>query len=282
MDPRKRFHQLQKQIMAKKANAYAKNPQMIASRVQPSINTRYTLKGDRNMPDYQNTKNALFKQIQSLETRCKQANDQYKTYDRLVKEVQKDLSGGHINNDSARAMQFNLGLLNKSVMMPGNVGDINQVIWPFWFTARDPNDETLIIPPDTNLVSSFTVTQEAAFVIMEFTKQVFIEDDQNPGQFVFIDPAQADGSAKANNLSYTMKDSQSSRVFNDQPTDINSVGYWEWPTVMGPPMLLLPNSNFELDIANDDPNNTYAVMFTFFGYRIRIDKAKDILSTIVG
>lgn len=282
MDQRKKLAMLKNELIARKGRVYARNPQMTQWREQPSINTASTVKGIQNMPDNQNAKVALFKQVQQLENRCQNANQQYKRLESLVKQAEMDLRSDHIYNDSARAMQYNLSLSSRSVMMPGNVGDINQVIWPFWFTARDAVGAAPVLVPGASSLSSFTVTQEAAFVIMEITAQVFIEDDQNAGQFEYADPAQPDGSGKVNNLSYILKDSSSSRVFNEQATDINTMGYWEWPTKMKPPMLLLPNSNFEVVLSNEDADNTYAVLMTFFGYRIRIDKAQELLSTVVG
>ena len=50
-----------------------------------------------------------------------------------LKDAQMRSQGlGAVNG--ARDLHSNLKASLPSTMMPGNVGDINKVIWPFWFT----------------------------------------------------------------------------------------------------------------------------------------------------
>lgn len=224
---------------------------------------------------------ALMKQIKMLDQRIHNTKLTYQKYDRLAKEAKARNDGNLITNDSAADLAYNIQQREGNVLLPGNVGQLNEVIWPFYYTARDQDRDIPTLAPGTSVLSSYTVTQEAAFVIMSYQKAVFLVDPQT-GDVSYIDPGQPDAAAKSNGLSVSFRDAQSSRVFNDEPTDINQLGFWKKPTVLQAPMLLLPNSTFEVDYSNDDDNNTYRVMMTYQGYRIRIDHAKDLLSTIVG
>lgn len=224
---------------------------------------------------------ALLQQIQMVDQRIANSKMQLQRYDSLAKEAKARVDGGLITNNTAKDLAYNIQQREGNVLLPGNVGQINEVIWPFFYTSRDQNRQVPLLPPGSSVLSSFTVTQEAAFVIMSYQKAVFIVDPQT-GDVSYIDPGQPDAGAKSNGLNVTFRDAQSSRVFNDEPTDINQLGFWKKPSVLQAPMLLLPNSTFEVEYSNDDTNNTYQVLMTFQGYRVRIDQARELLSTIVG
>jgi hypothetical protein len=46
--------------------------------------------------------------------------------------------------------------------------------------------------------------------------------------------------------------------------------------------MFLPNSTVEAIFSNKDAARTYVPFVTFFGYRVRIEDAQNILSTITG
>lgn len=198
-------------------------------------------------------------------------------------EAQMNKEAGLLNNLTAQGHQVptagpktlshNLQSIAKK-LRPGNLGDINRVVWPFWFTT---SKATLV--PNSTVQGNITVTQEAAFIWLGHTKAVFMEDG-TPGNFIYIDPQQPDGSAKANNLTVSIRDSQSSRTFMNKSIDINQMGSWYYPTILPTPQLLLPNSNIEFQFANSDQNNTYRPFITVYGLRVRIEDAQDILSTV--
>lgn len=200
------------------------------------------------------------------------ANDHYS-------QVSSRFKGGMTSNTSAHSLEQNMMKSHVDALMPGNVGDINRVIWPFWFTTEDVK-----VAPSQAINANFTVTQEAAFVMLSMTRAVFVEESgqANAGQYQFIDPDAVGAAGKTNGLTFTIQDSQSSRSLMNTPWNINQVGYWKKPTVFPTPVLFLPNSNIEVTWQNDNQANTYRPKLTFFGYRVRIDHAKDILSTVSG
>jgi hypothetical protein len=163
-------------------------------------------------------------------------------------------------------------------LQPGNVGQINEVIWPFYYATGDNNSSTVIVNPNQSLRSSFSVTQEAAFVMMSYTKTVYVVDGDD---ITYIDP-DANGVGDAPGLKYLIRDAQSSREFFNLPLNIDQVGNPRWPTILPSPQMFIPNAIVEVDFINSHPTNVYAVQMQFFGYRIRLEKAKDILSLVYG
>lgn len=160
---------------------------------------------------------------------------------------------------------------------PLNVGDLNRTIWPFFFTFK-----TGELAPDRTLQTSFTVTQEAAFIWLSYTKAVFLKDPAT-GAMNFIDPQEPTKAlGEANGLEIVFRDAQSTRVFNAKPMALDHVGWSRNPSVLSTPTMFLPNSTVEAIFSNKDASRTYVPFVTFFGYRVRIEDAQSILSTITG
>ncbi|MEO5348878.1 MAG: hypothetical protein H7836_04455 [Magnetococcus sp. YQC-3] len=163
-----------------------------------------------------------------------------------------------------------------AALRPGNVGAINRVIWPFWFTFTAPE-----LAPNTSSQGFFTVTQEAAFVFMSMTKSVF-KKTVGPTQYTYIDPNDETGAGQADGLKWTMRDAQSSRVFSNLPVEMDHFGHPDYPFVLSTPILFLPNSTIEMTYQNDNASDTYVPFITLFGYRVRVEDAQHLLGTVIG
>lgn len=157
-------------------------------------------------------------------------------------------------------------------MMPGNVGGINQVTWPFYFQAvldfgQDPTIE------QTNIVKSFfQVDQEAAFLIMS------IERSHS------TDAAGASATVNAP-IQIDLIDRQSSRRFSSLPSPLQCFGFNSCPSIFPTPFYMQPNAFLDIQasgIPAVGQNYTGSGAFTlsFFGYRIRTEDAGKVLSTI--
>ena len=158
---------------------------------------------------------------------------------------------------------------------PMNVGDLNRTIWPFFFTFKSSE-----LAPNRTTQTSFTVTQEAAFIWLSYTKAVFLK---NGAAYEYLDP-QDDTKAggEANGLEIVFRDAQSTRTFMSKPMSVDHVGWNRNPTVLSTPTLFLPNSTVEAIFTNTDAARTYVPWVTFFGYRVRLEDADKIMSTITG
>lgn len=219
----------------------------------------------------------LEKNLKDVKNRLANAEAELQKEAQLLKNAEMRAKGGLVGNDGAKTLQYNIQQGLDAPFLPGNVGDINRVIWPFWFTS-----ELVTLAPNQAANANITITQEAGFVWMSYTKAVFLEDPGNLGTYIYIDPGQPNASGKSNGLTFTIRDSQSARSFHNIPMNINQSGYWQKPSILVTPQLFLPNSNIEVTWQNNDANNTYRPFISMFGYRLRIDHAKDILGTVVG
>ena len=189
---------------------------------------------------------------------------------------QRRLEAGIVPNMGAADLEANLknNPNLSSGMVPGNVGAINRVIWPFYFSTQ-----FMTLAPNTTINSGFTITQEAAFIWMSYTKSAYI---YNAGatSYTYVDPDQAGATGMAPGLSFTIHDSQSGRDFDNFPINLDGVGNPRFPTIFPKPTMFLPNSNIQISFNNSDPSVTYCPFITAFGYRVRIDDAQNILSLV--
>lgn len=156
-------------------------------------------------------------------------------------------------------------------MQPGNVGDIDKVTWPFWFSAVFDNGINPNYGPATRLVRNFQVSNEAAFLLNAIGRKAW--DNTVAGDLA---PLQIE-----------LRDRQSSRQFNDRPIPIQCIGKKSRKTELPAPMLIAPNAFFEVTMTSWLLAATPAVgngkhEFYFFGYRIRAEDMKKTYSTIFG
>lgn len=185
-------------------------------------------------------------------------------------------SQGLLPGDTAQQLKANIDASVPPYMAPGDIGGVYRSIWPFWFTFPAPRLE-----PNQNSTVSFTVTQEAAFIFMSMTKAAFIET-AGPFNLTWVNPDDETAAGLTPGLKWTLRDAQSTRLFTQNPVDLDHVGNPRWPTVMPSPVFFLPNSVVEFSHFNTHPANIYIPFVTFFGYRIRIQDADKMLSTVSG
>lgn len=177
--------------------------------------------------------------------------------------------------NSAMGLKQTLDAALPATLRPGNVGSINRVIWPFFFTFSAPE-----LAPNSSSQGFTTITQEAAFVWMSYTKAVY---KRTAGPvYTYVDPDDYSAAGQVDGLKFTLRDAQSTRVFHNSPLEIDSIGNPQFPSVLPTPILFLPNSTIEITYQNDNAADTYVPFITMFGYRVRIEDAQKILSTVVG
>lgn len=261
-----------KQIQSQTPTYFVPQQEPTASTIHKPNNNSL---GANGMNNYSHPFKYLVQQKQMLQNQLKNLSKQMDNEHHLLKNAEAKMKGGLVPNEGPMTMQHNLAQALNKDLMPGNLGDINRVVWPFWFTTTE-----VVLEPNTSAQGNITITQEAAFIWLSYTKAVFLEDVGNAGNFEFIDPAQPDAAGKSNNLTFSLRDSQSSRTFMNKAIDINQIGFYKYPTVLPTPQLMLPNSNTEFTFQNNDSTNVYKPFITMFGLRVRIDHAKDVLDTI--
>ena len=176
-------------------------------------------------------------------------------------------------NANARDLEFNMRN-NMAALAPGNVGDINKIIWPYWFSTPAPATP---IGAGQNFQTSFSITQEAAFIMMSFTKAVYKVNPDNANAWEFLDPNNLNAPIyQAPGLAFTIRDSSSSRQFFNTPIPLSNYGNQRFPSKFPRPLLFLPRQQVQVAFYNQltNANVSYVPFITFFGYRMRIEDAQ--------
>jgi hypothetical protein len=165
-------------------------------------------------------------------------------------------------------------------LMPWNVGHLNHVAWPFYHAVEFDLSNTNVNPNwpaisnTLRVESSFQVSQESAFIFEAISRHA---DDYN------------EPSGDLGPLQIEIRDRQSSRFFNNAPIPIQGIGADRWPTYLATPFLIMPNAFIDVIMsswlatgvsieASQDATGKH--QFVFHGYRIRIEDANKVLSSI--
>jgi len=236
---------------------------------------------DQQIPAVTNDPNesVLLKQYRALSVQVSSMAGANKARTDIINDQQARMNQGIGAVRDGKSLNSNFKSALPDYMVPGNLGDVNRVIWPFWFTLPAPELTAAVGGVQVQGTSTFTVTQEAAFVMTSMSKAVFSKVALPVPHYTYIDADQAGATGKTPGLSCVFSDVQSGRFFMSPPMNLDHIGYSRFPTEL-PPMLLLPNSTMRMQYFNSDPNNTYVPFITFFGYRCRIEDAEMLLSLV--
>ena len=182
-----------------------------------------------------------------------------------------------LNRKEYKMAQQNLkGELAKSIpgyMMPGNVGSFTKVTWPFWYNVSFDFGANPSWSSNTRQTQSFQVSQEAAFLVSAISLKTHTYSTASA-----LAPLQIE-----------LRDRQSTRQMNDRPIPLQMIGKRSHPTVLPTSMLLMPSAFFDVTMSSWLPvgldqattgNGKFQI--TFFGYRVRVEDADKVLSTVFG
>jgi hypothetical protein len=199
---------------------------------------------------------------------------------RVLREREKDLNARARYLDQPRTMPANSvkGLRNAllgnlpSHMVPGNVGGINEVTWPFYFQINMDVGTNPTISSNSLFKGFFQVDQEAALLLMSM--DISYSTNALGQSATSLAPLQVD-----------LIDRQSSRRFSNEPIPLQMIGHNSNPSIMPTPMYIMPNAFLDVSVSGQSPiPMTYTgsgkFQLSFFGYRIRTEDAGKVLSTI--
>lgn len=216
----------------------------------------------------------LAQEINKMEDSIQNQMSQLRQFEAKLNQKEMSVRQNLLKGSSPDVIEANLKSSLPGFLVPGNVGDINRVIWPFFFS----NDLQEVAPNET-VVTNFSVTQEASFVMMQYSRVVYLRTE-GPDNLVYIQPS--DNNYDEYGLKFTVTDPQSGRSFFNIPLSIRQVGDPRFPTAFPSPELVLPNATVQVTFTNEHPTNVYVPILSFFGYRVRIDSSTGLLSTIYG
>lgn len=216
-------------------------------------------------------------QLQKLAEQVKNISQIVDAKERAIQQRESLLRQSQLPNYSAQNLEFNLRNDLGPLLTPGNIGDVNSVIWPFYFTTDRPDTP---LAANETFQTGFSVTQEAAFIFMSFTKSVYlVEGEDEDASYTYLNPA---FQPSAPGLVFTLRDGSSSRQLFNRPINIDNYGNPRFATKLPRPVMLLPNQVMQVAFTNQHPTNVYLPFITAFGYRIRIDEAQKLLSLVYG
>lgn len=156
-------------------------------------------------------------------------------------------------------------------MVPGNVGHMNEVMWPFFHSVTFDFGTNPTWSPSTVQTKTFQVTQEACLLLSKIYRKTYSYDTAGE-----LAP-----------LNVIFRDRQSSRQLMSNPVPIQMIGRKSLPTVMPTPYIIMPNGVFEVEMrswvtVSQATTGNGKHEFVFEGYRIRIEDQDKVLSTVFG
>lgn len=195
----------------------------------------------------------------------------------LLKNKEERLRKGLLSPDAVKNLEVKMKKQLPSWLAPGNVGDLNQVIWPFMFVAQAASP----MAPNSNIRTQFSNTQDSSFVCTHFVKTVYTYDTIT-NETVYIDPDDDGALGLAAGLQFSIRDAISQREFFGRPADLDEYGNPRFPTRLPAPQFVIPRGTWEVNFYNNNTTEYFIPSITFFGYKMRVENADAFLSTITG
>jgi len=228
-----------------------------------------------------NDYNSKMAELQKLRSQCSSLTQFVQAKSNQLDQMESRMKQNMQRNVNARSLESNLSQTLGPMFAPGNLGDLNKIIWPYYFSTEIPS---FSIGPNETFQTGFSVTQEASFIWMSFTKAVYLETPDGAGvQWTYLNPNQQTGPGVGNfapGLTFSLRDGSSSRQFMNTPMNMGAYGNPRFPTKFPISMMLMPNQVMQVQFQNSHPENTYVPFLTSFGYRMRIEDSERFLSLV--
>jgi hypothetical protein len=200
-----------------------------------------------------------------------EARRRLRNKEQSLKSRSKLLSNQPLVSTQDRSLRSNLEKILPKYLVPKNIGNYSEVMWPFWYAidfdfGTDPTYTNF-----TKQVESIQVSMEAAFLLTGISRS---HDDRGPA-------------GQQAPLQLTIRDNQSSRQFNDKAFPIQTIGLEGEPTLIDTPLFLAPNASVSLEMSSWTPSGSEfetvgdgRVQIVLSGWRIRTDDASKVLASI--
>lgn len=215
-------------------------------------------------------------ELQKLRAQVASIANTIQAKERNLNIKEQQIRQGQLPVENAKDLEVNMARNLGPTLSPGNLGDINKIIWPYYFTTEIPDGP---IAPNETFQTGFSITQEAAFIMMSFTKVVY---DGASTPWSYLDPNTPGLSNRAPGLSFTIRDGSSSRQFFNSAIEMGHYGNPRFPTKLPRPIMFLPNQIVQIAFTNSHPTREYVPFITAFGYRMRIEDSQRLLSLVYG
>lgn len=154
-------------------------------------------------------------------------------------------------------------------LKPLNVGKIDNVMWDFFFPVTFDLGSNPVVNANFKKSESFNVNIEASFLLCG----------------IIIDSNLDDINGLEAPLSMSVKNTSSTRQFNDNPFPIQNIGQAGLPFIFETPLLFTGNSTVEVELSSWLQENLTLTGnpkfdMTFFGLRVRDENGENVVSTM--
>jgi len=225
------------------------------------------------MPNKIDLRHPLVRRLHALQVKnARHAAGLKKMEEQITNEAIRREQGYEPTGNSVENMERQFEKSLPKWLRPGNVGEINDVFWPFFFTF-----DQVILPPQSSVSSVLTVTKEAGFIWINMIKSIFSKDPETM-YLTWINPDDETAAGKTPGLKWSLRDANSTRQFSNIPIDMDHVALPRFPTTHPKPQYFMPNANVEITYFNTHATNYYVAFMTLQGYRIR--QPEDLLSLV--
>lgn len=140
----------------------------------------YGQDGGGNGLSPQDLNHPLVRKLNNLQVQLAQMNAANQAKKSQLDAREGALRQGTVPVNGPQDVMTNLRNILPDYLVPGNLGDVNKVIWPFWFTNITPELPAAVGGTQSQATAMVTVTQEAAFIITHFMKSVFVHTSITP------------------------------------------------------------------------------------------------------
>lgn len=189
----------------------------------------------------------------------------------LVAEAKVAKSQPLIQSATPEQLKKNLQKIIPSYLVPGNVGNIDDVLWNFDFNYTFDFGDNPLYNSETRQSRIEQVDQVAGFLLTHISRTAY-----DSGESGINAP-----------LSLTIRDRQSSRQFVDEPISIQAFGTRGRYTQLLTPLYFPPNANMEIILSSwlgagesFQTNGSGIHQFMLSGLRIRNANVAKIISSI--
>ena len=199
-------------------------------------------------------------EVQNLQEMALKIEQHIKSKESLIRNKEERLAKGLTQPSALRDLEVKTKKQLPSWLAPGNVGDLNQVVWPFMFVAEALQP----MAPNSNIRASFSNTQDSSFVCTHFVKSVYLYDSGND-YMTYLNPDNVQNAqALAPGLQFSIRDSVSQREFFGRPADLAEYGNPRFPTRLPAPQFIIPRGTWEVNFYNNNPTLfLYSVDYVF-------------------
>lgn len=203
-----------------------------------------------------------------VETQSNRAN--LRSRNRSLNDRFAALTSQPLVSDSG-GLRANLKKIIPKHLMPQNVGQYNEVMWNYFFPFNFDFGDNPLYDVNTREEVNIQVDQEAGFLLTHISR-----DHNDPGQSGYNSP-----------LSFTVRDLQSSRQYNDEPVPVQQFGFKGQPTFLDTPLYFAANARIQIAMTSWLPKGeTFQTtgsgkhQIVLGGYRIRQSEAGKVLASI--